>query len=383
MSLVETIVLKAVKTLANRRMSKIEVQNDDGSVDFHFGSILSSFPESCFMMLGTKKVLYVGFISDRSNVFFSKASDGKKYVFKMLTGNSYASKQHIKKEVRGYKHILSCLTIEPCKYINNIYFIEEGWDHTLICMEYGGFDAFELCTSFNMSWQYFFECCKGAYNGLLYMHKHNLVHRDVKPENLAVNKDGLCQLIDFGMSNKFDSANLVIEGTFQYIPPFVFNEREKTEMTLRHGTGFTNKLMDYYAFSLTVLALVGIFHKIDKLNQHQDMIVDSSMDIEFISKLYLYKDLVEPLVEKNSETKMVFDRFDIFTDDYVQIIQIVCGILLNFYDTRCRFVHFSMKRQNGKKSGSVMYSRVNIEHGNLRNLETVPVLWGKLKDILC
>lgn len=375
-------MLKAVKKLANRRMSKVEVQNEDGSVDFHYGSLMSTFPESCFMMLGDRKLLHVGFISDRSCIFYSKASDGKKYVFKLLTGDSYASRQHANKEVRGYKNVFECLAKEPCQYLNNIYFIEQGWKHTLICMEYGGFDAFEVCTTFNMSWQYFFECCKGTYNGLLYMHKHNMVHRDVKPENLAINKSGLCQLIDFGMSNRFDICNLVIEGTFQYIPPFVFNEREKTDITLRHGTCLSNKLMDYYAFSLTILALVGIFHKIEKLNEHQDMIVESSMDIELISKLYLYKDLVEPLVEKNSETKMVFDRHDIFNDEYVQIIQIVCGILLNFYDTRCRFVHFSMKRQNGKKSGAVMYSRVNIEHGNLRNLETVPVLWEKLKDIL-
>ena len=38
--------------------------------------------------------------------------------------------------------------------------------------------------------------------GLRYLHKHGLIHRDVKPENLLVDKNGILKLCDFGFARK-------------------------------------------------------------------------------------------------------------------------------------------------------------------------------------
>ena len=40
-------------------------------------------------------------------------------------------------------------------------------------------------------------------HGLNYMHKHNLINRDIKCKNILVNKDGVAKLCDFGISQKF------------------------------------------------------------------------------------------------------------------------------------------------------------------------------------
>ena len=43
-------------------------------------------------------------------------------------------------------------------------------------------------------------------SAITYLHKHNVVHRDIKAENLMLDSDGDLKLIDFGLSNVFADA---------------------------------------------------------------------------------------------------------------------------------------------------------------------------------
>jgi cyclin-dependent kinase-like len=40
-----------------------------------------------------------------------------------------------------------------------------------------------------------------------YMHSFDIVHRDVKPENLLINKDNVLKLCDFGFARVLPKAN--------------------------------------------------------------------------------------------------------------------------------------------------------------------------------
>ena len=69
---------------------------------------------------------------------------------------------------------------------------------------------------------YMIQCC----NGLGYAHQRGVVHRDVKPANLMVLKDGNCKLVDFGIARIGDHSMTrtgQVVGTISYMSPEQIN----------------------------------------------------------------------------------------------------------------------------------------------------------------
>ncbi|KAH0705747.1 hypothetical protein KY285_010282 [Solanum tuberosum] len=59
--------------------------------------------------------------------------------------------------------------------------------------------------------------------GLSYIHSNKIAHRDVKTENLLVDKTGRVKIIDFGISSKFYSM-VGTSGTMGYMAPEVLSD---------------------------------------------------------------------------------------------------------------------------------------------------------------
>eukprot|EP00928_Gymnodinium_smaydae_P088324 TRINITY_DN7242_c0_g1_i1.p1 TRINITY_DN7242_c0_g1~~TRINITY_DN7242_c0_g1_i1.p1 ORF type:complete len:375 (+),score=38.12 TRINITY_DN7242_c0_g1_i1:110-1234(+) len=95
--------------------------------------------------------------------------------------------------------------------------------------------------------RYAVDIIRGALSGLEYIHSIEIVHRDVKPENIAVAGDGSARLVDFGfatwLSNTRDMSRLC--GTTGFQAPEMFAKR-------RYGSA-----VDMFALGATFYEAMG------------------------------------------------------------------------------------------------------------------------------
>jgi serine/threonine-protein kinase len=71
-----------------------------------------------------------------------------------------------------------------------------------------------------------------ACSAFAYAHKQGIVHRDIKPGNVMVSKDGTVKVVDFGIARVLENSRTqtgMLIGTFAYMPPEVFNGEHADE----------------------------------------------------------------------------------------------------------------------------------------------------------
>lgn len=85
---------------------------------------------------------------------------------------------------------------------------------------------------------------------LAYLHKRNIIHRDIKPNNVKIAPDGEAVLVDFGIAKELvDEAGMTTTtGARGLTPGFAPPEQ--------YGTGRTDARSDIYAFGATLYTLL-------------------------------------------------------------------------------------------------------------------------------
>lgn len=78
--------------------------------------------------------------------------------------------------------------------------------------------------------------------GIEAAHKHNIIHRDIKPQNIIISREGKVKVTDFGIAKvtNTDTVNSVAMGSVHYISP----EQARG--------GFSDVTSDIYSFGITL-----------------------------------------------------------------------------------------------------------------------------------
>ena len=128
------------------------------------------------------------------------------------------------------KQELSILKIVKHKYIVQLYEILETPKHIFIIMEYcEGQDIMDyILTRGHLSEDESLKYFQQLINALYYLHCQNITHRDIKIDNLLLDKNLDLKLIDFGLSTKYSDDRLLTQpcGTVVYAAPEVLDCKE-------------------------------------------------------------------------------------------------------------------------------------------------------------
>ena len=140
------------------------------------------------------------------------------------------------------------------------------------------------------------DIIRGIYNGLLYLYKNGIIHRDIKARNIIM-KNNTPYIIDFGLSKMQSKNNLCYEsyGTLEYIAPEILE-----------GKGYNHKC-DVWSFGIMLHALKYGEVPFKSTNDKESKSKNREETIEQIfRKEYIkqenttYDDLIEICLEKRN-----------------------------------------------------------------------------------
>ncbi|KAF5186874.1 kinase domain [Thalictrum thalictroides] len=198
-----------------------------------------------------------------AKTFLSEGGFGSVYKGRLRDGLMIAVKQHKDASSQGEKEFKSEVhVLSKARHKNVVMLLgscSEG-NHRLLVYEYvcnGSLDQHISKHSHEpLSWDDRVKIALGAARGLNYLHENNIIHRDMRPNNILVTHDHEPLLGDFGLARTqheedHSSDNRVV-GTFGYLAP------EYAE------SGRVSTKTDVYSFGVVLLELITGLTTIDK-----------------------------------------------------------------------------------------------------------------------
>jgi hypothetical protein len=130
-----------------------------------------------------------------------RSSDGVTFAVKQFRArHSYESEKDYNKKVTAEFCIGS--TLHHGNIIETMDLVNEKGNYYVV-MEYAPYDLFAIVMTGKMSREEISCCTLQILNGVSYLHRMGLAHRDLKLDNVVVNEHGIMKIIDFGSAAVF------------------------------------------------------------------------------------------------------------------------------------------------------------------------------------
>lgn len=128
-------------------------------------------------------------------------------------------------------------------------------DMPYFVMEYvEGTDLGTACKTKSLSYREKIDIVIQLLKALSYAHKNNVIHRDIKPDNILIDDEGNVKVLDFGIAQFYDEQNKVQErtstgtvmGTYSYMSP---EQRESADNVTAQSDLYSVGVVMYNLFT--------------------------------------------------------------------------------------------------------------------------------------
>lgn len=160
-------------------------------------------------------------------------------------GNTVYVKKRIPSEL---SYIYKILLDNRHKNISDIIEIFEYEDITVVIEEYiNGETLSDILSEQGVQSEAYTKKVIGQVcDGLIFLHKQNIIHRDINPNNIMIIKDGTVKIIDFDISRsvkKNAASDTVVLGTVGYAAPEQFGFTQSGTKTDLYAVGVLANVM--------------------------------------------------------------------------------------------------------------------------------------------
>lgn len=128
-----------------------------------------------------------------------------------------------------------------CQHEKSVYIVTEY-------MNGGNLSSILKRTEVPISWKLRISIARDIMGAIAWLHSNDLIHRDIKTENILVNDDWHCVLADYGFARKFKQSEgksaMTILGTDEFMAPEVVFGEEYDERA------------DLYSFGLVLVEMI-------------------------------------------------------------------------------------------------------------------------------
>lgn len=192
-----------------------------------------------------------------------------------------------------------------------------------ISMQYiDGVCLYDQIPKRGMSVEKVIDYSKQICRGLLYAHKSGIIHRDIKPQNIIIDKNNSCKITDFGIAQIFREKSITMTGiavgTPEYMSPEQASGKKLTQSTDIYSLGIVMYEMLTGTVPFTGKNAVAVAYK-----QVHEMVEPPSVHRKSIPKrleLVIVKALKKDVNQRYSSIEELLDDIDTIELDDVSSI---------------------------------------------------------------